>query len=104
MKPKIKFSHNWNEKLNQKIFTTIRRFTEKKLEYYERNLQKRFDVMLNDKKYGEARLITVQIIKFGDIPYGLKAVDTGEEFPNDIFRKFGIGSETEVLILTFKKL
>jgi len=104
MKPQIKFSRNWNNKLNQEYFTTIRRLTPIKAEYYLDNLHKVFDVILNGKKYCEARLLCVESIKLGDIPYGLRAVDTGSESPRKVFYKFGIGSETDVIVLTFRRL
>ena len=44
---KIKFSHNWNNKLDGVIFTTIRRSTPRKNDYYIGCQGEVFDVQLN---------------------------------------------------------
>jgi hypothetical protein len=103
---KIKFSHNWNDKLNHSIFTTIRKCTEEKYIYYSDLLGTNFEILLNNIKIGEANLIDIDLYDFKTIPNGLLHTDTGiinnYEIGN-LFKKFGITQTDRVLILTFKK-
>jgi len=102
---KIKFSHNWNNKLNHNIFTTIRKYTEEKYHYYNDLMGSNFDVLLNNEKIKEANLIDIDICDFKTIPNGLLHVDTGmvnNYEIEDLFAKFGISENDRVLILTFK--
>ena len=55
----IKFSHNWNNKLSNDIFTTIRRFTDEKFDYYKENLNKKFEVVLKNKVIGNNTIISI---------------------------------------------
>ena len=87
-KPKIKFTHNWNNKLSCKFFTTIRKFSKEKKEYYRKYYNATFDVLLNDKKVCEAKLVDINVIEF---------------HLQDVFIKFGIKNETKVLLLTFMR-
>ena len=117
---KIKFSHNWNMKLNNNIFTTIRKSTKEKEEYYDNQIGNEFEVVLvrdindirPDRTMGTAILIDVEEVRFSEIPLGLLYLDTGLTGFDDInkeyevkklFRKFGIEAMTKVLILTFKR-
>ena len=112
---KIKFSHNWNLKLNNNIFTTIRKSNPEKSQYYYEAMSCDFEVILSrgnkdirpDKSFGIARLIEVEKRKFKDIPLSLLHLDTGilniYEI-EDLFKKFGIQREDEVLIFTFMRL
>lgn len=103
---KIHFCHNWNDKLNQNIFTTIRKFSQSKKDYYYDKLAEIFEVLLNNKLITQARLIEVESWEFSSLPLGLLHSDTGIvnniEIDN-IFKKFGINKNDLVLILTFKK-
>jgi len=101
MKPKIKFIHNWNNKLNCKFFTTIRKFSKEKEEYYRKYYNTTFEVLLNDKKVCEAKLINIDVVDFRDIPQQLLLLDVGQFNPQDVFIKFGIRNKTKVLLLTF---
>ncbi len=102
----IKFSHNWNQKLDQKIFTTIRKYDYKKWKYYRSLKDKQFRVVLNGKTYGEAILISVQSMSFKEMPEGLLCSDTGAEVKEayKIFKKFGLDEYECTIILTFKKV
>lgn len=102
----VKFSHNWNNKLNCKVFTTIRSFSENKLNYYQSAIGKEFSVELNGKHFCRAKLLIVEHMQLDEIPDALKCMDTGlsshiEAF--ELFRKFGIESYQRALILTFMR-
>ena len=102
---KIKFCHNWNNKLNHDIFTTIRKYTEEKYLYYNDLIGAKFEIVLNNQKIGEANLIDIDICEFQNIPKGLLHIDSGiinNYEIEDLFKKFGINKEDKVLILTFK--
>jgi hypothetical protein len=101
----IKFSHNWNNKLHNPIFTTIRKYDVLKAKYYKDLITQNFDILLQNKKIGNAKLINMEIIRFNDIPESLLHIDTGYDLVCDIielFSKFGITENNSVLILTFK--
>jgi len=103
-KPVIRFSHNWNNKLSQKYFTTIRKYTESKYDYYFSHLREVFDVLIEGKKICEAELIDIDVMDFNKIPEALLIVDTGSENYEKIFWDFGIWGKCEVMILTFKRV
>lgn len=101
----IKFTHNWNNKLEQQVFTTIRRWNHEKQEYYEQLISEPFDVLLKGTKVGVAELHSVQVVEFSQIPKGLIMMDTGlrEEHAYDIFSQFGLMTlpNNKAIILTF---
>lgn len=100
----IKFSHNWNSKLDQQYFTTIRRYSDSKWDYYTGCVDELFEVLLEGNKKSDAKLINVERYVFDELPEGLKVVDTGQQRNKEIFRKFGILDRTHVLVLTFRNL
>lgn len=101
----IKFSHNWNNKLNNDIFTTIRKSTSEKQKYYNSLIGEQFEVMLKDSARGIATLLTVHEFEYRHIHPILLLLDTGiEDYYKieKVFRKFGMTSVTDkFLILTF---
>ena len=99
----IKFSHNWNQKLNQKIFTTIRSFDTKKWNYYKGQENEDFTVLLKGVKHSIVTLISVETEKLGMLPKGLICADTGNKFEDAmaIFKRFGLGKQQEAIVLTF---
>jgi len=102
----IKFSHNWNNKLNQPIFTTIRKSNFKKYQYYYSKINKLFNILLNNKKIGEAILLAVEELEYEKIPKALLMVDTGIdniEKVKRVFEKFKTWDFSKILILTFLK-
>ena len=104
---KIKFSHNWNNKLNHEVFTTIRKSTPEKCQYYFDEVGKVFEVVNLDKHICNARLIEIEEKKFKEIPLGLLHTDTGiinNYEIEDLFKRFGITREVFVLILTFLRI
>jgi hypothetical protein len=106
MNKKLYFSHNWNNKLDQLYFTTIRNHKNSKFDYYRDNLYNKFDVMLNSEVHTTAELIGIEVKQFLNISYGLILIDTGIEnkFEQlELFQKFGMVSrESQMIILTFK--
>jgi len=102
----IKFSHNWNNKLNNKIFTTIRKYNSEKEQYYMSLVTEFLEVILEGKYIGKAELLYVEKNIYKNIPYGFLYLDTGFTTcsqVDELFDKFGIKPNDEVLILTFKK-
>ncbi len=63
----IKFCKNWNNKLNNKYFTTIRYLTSSKYFYYQNNEGNIFDVILKGNKVSTARLVDVSQKDLADI-------------------------------------
>jgi hypothetical protein len=102
----IKFSHNWNNKLHNAIFTTIRKSTKEKKKYYEDSVGKEFDVILKGKRIYRAKLLQVESNPYTLVPFSLRMSDTGMNLKkaDQLFREFGISLNTEVLILTFENL
>jgi len=102
----IKFSHNWNQKLDHKLFTTIRRWTYQKETYYKSQVGSDYKVYLENQEYTIATLKNVEIFGYGDIPTGLLIIDTGINNLKEVhatFRKFGLTPGTRAMILTFER-
>ncbi|MHA1437908.1 MAG: hypothetical protein ACTSPD_10055 [Promethearchaeota archaeon] len=102
----IKFSHNWNKKLSQEIFTTIRKYDNKKWNYYKSQENNNFHVMLNNDHINNAKLLSVEYLIFNELPKALICSDTGLSYKEalGVFRKFGITIHDRVLVLTFKSI
>ncbi len=79
----INFSENWNNKLNCTAFTTIRKAREK---YYQLNHS--YQINLNRKRIGKARLIKIRIITLHTVNEYVSRLDTG--LSTDEFRKLMI--------------
>jgi hypothetical protein len=104
--PKISFSRNWNEKLCCKIFPTVRKRTDDKLDFYGENLGKLFDVFLEQRKIFSAFLIAMKSFRLRDVPLEFLFLDTGcdnRDAVFAIFENYGIQPDDEVLLLFFKK-
>lgn len=102
----ISFQHNWNNKLDNIIFTTIRSDKDDKYKYYYSNLNKVFSVMLDDKEYCKARLIGIESKLLDHIMIPLLMVDTGahgRKEAMEVFQHFGLKEDSKALILVFKK-
>jgi len=101
----IKFSHAWNNKLSNSIFTTIRKYDFEKETYYQTSLGKTFDIILQNQKVREAKLLQVEVRYFKDIDEYLLMLDTGKFKwleQAKIFSSFGIDViHDKVIILTF---
>lgn len=103
----IKFSHNWNNKLNCNIFTTIRADTLNKYHYYKDKVMEKFEILLNNKKVSEAMLRKVSQERLVQIRPTIARLDTGffeEDKIFEIFKKFGVEPKDNVLLLTFTKI
>ena len=106
---KIKFSHNWNNKLSNNIFTTIRKHTKAKEEYYREQLGEIFDIYLNNLMLpSQVRLVGVEVNGFNKINDNVLMLDTGLRSIIDIekvFYKFGLNTiQDKMIILLFEKV
>ena len=104
---RIDFSHNWNGKLDNEFFTTIRKFMVDKLRYYHGSIGETFGVFLNGEKVCEARLEIADLFKLNRSNIYDKIIvmlDTGlpHEKAFDLLAKFGC--EHEGILLLFKRL
>jgi hypothetical protein len=104
----IKFSHNWNNKLNCNFFTTIRGYTEQKLIYYKNNIRGDFEIILKNKLHCISRLVDVRKYdKLSLVDRTVLMCDVGEyqvEKVFGIFAKFKIKSSDPVILLTINNL
>ena len=102
----LRFSHNWNNKLRNFTFSTIRKHSNEKHQYYASQLDQTFDVKLGETHIVDAKLVHIARMLYRDIPFELKALDTGlldmDEI-DELFKKFGITNDTKVLLLLFKR-
>ena len=102
---KIDFSQNWNKKLDNDVFTTIRKAKSEK--YYSRRLGSEFAINLNSNFKTNCLLYSCRYYsKLRDIPAPLLMLDTGANTIMEaitIFRRFGISMDDEVILLTFIK-
>ncbi len=107
--PIIKFSHDWNGKLKDRIFTTMRvdKDDHSKHDYYEKMKGVIFSVHLNGIEVCKAVLIDVDIMEFVTIPNSILFTDTGIDNRiecYDLFKKFGMKTIYDwVVILTFRR-
>lgn len=104
---RIRFIHNWNKKLDNEVFTTIRSWNQEKQDYYEGVLRGKFDVELKGKKRSEAILWDVVVCDYKDIDVAILRVDTGLHKKDEIdslFARFGCYKNDKCILLTFKNL
>ena len=108
LRNKIGFSHNWKNKLNCNIFSTIRKFTPEKYEYYKSKRGKIFDCLLKGKIIGKVKLINCwEYQHLWQLDYVLLMLDTGTITSIDavqIFKRFGIQPEDPTILLLFKNI
>lgn len=106
----IKFIKNWNNKLDCTVFTTIRKYTPQKFDYYSNHINETFNVILgrgNDKSKCQAVLKRVNSDNLKRLPFILLWLDTGltdTEKIQEVFKDFSINPETKVIILTFERV
>lgn len=101
----IKFSHNWNNKLHNDVFTTIRKFTPDKHKYYRESIGDTFQVMLKNEALNYVNLAKVKQYNYCDIDRHILALDLGtcnQLEQDEIFKLFGC--DKEIIVLTFKKI
>ena len=77
----IKFSKNWNNKLDNDYFTTIRLYNKDKFDYYYNLFEKKEDVMilLNDKEKCIVKIVDIEVRLIRDIPDWSVMVDVGAD-------------------------
>ena len=108
MNKKINFSHNWNQKLDCDIFTTIRKYDKSKSGYYQPGDV--FDVILCGEFKTQAKLIDKETHIFGDIirwQPELLALDVGLWDVDEViavFEKFKINRFTPAMVLKFWRI
>lgn len=98
----LKFSYNWNNKLNCKYFTTIRRFQEK----YQAG--KIFHVILKTRErwvtdFGRAVAVDVRMVRGSDLNEYICGLDTGysvEETKN-IFKRMYKKDSVDDMLFSF---
>ena len=101
---KIRFSHNWNNKLSGKVFTTIRKWDAEKADYYLGSKGLMFTIILNDIVLGTAKLLDAVVEDLNEVSEILLNLDTGLTSQEDImalFKKFGV--KDKVIILLFER-
>ena len=108
MRKAIIFSHNWNNKLDNDIFTTIRTHTSDKEKYYRKNIEEEFDIVLNCKDKCIVKLVGVDVKRFDKINDDILILDTGLMSIIDIekvFYRFGMNTiKDKMIILMLKKI
>jgi len=107
----IRFSHNWNNKLNCKIFSTIRKSNAGKRKYYTNLIGEIFEITrdtgINPSNDNYAILRDVKERRFSSIDNIILILDTGSkdiDEAKEIFKKFRISGSDNVLILLFEKI
>lgn len=68
----IKFSYNWNKKLNCKAFTTLRLYDPKK---YRIGIE--YEVFLIDKMIKKIEIIDIKVVEYKKINNFISYLDTG---------------------------
>lgn len=100
MENKIKFSHNWNNKLGGKFFTTIRK--PELFNFYEPRVGEIFDVVLNDQIVCKALLKDATLTNIDKITPELLVIDTGNLDYRNLFEKFHVFDAC--ILLLFEKV
>lgn len=102
---KINFDKNYNNKLNQNIFTTIRKG--KNYQKYLELENQEFEIYINNKIHSRAILTKVVYIKqLKNIPLPFLYSDTGYTHNTillELFKKFEIDTFDPVIVLCFEK-
>lgn len=103
---KINFDKNWNNKLDNDVFTTIRKWDPQKEEYYKKAIGASVDIELKGQKKGKAILFDVHVMLLRVIPLEILQLDTGLHKEVDIYRlfaQFGCYKYDKCMFLTFLK-
>jgi hypothetical protein len=104
---RINYNKNWNNKLDCEYYTTIRKYTDEKYQYYQENLDREFEVFIDGKPYTKSKLFDLHTEKLEDIDSLTVMMDTGvPEVPLDaqrnLFKGFNMDLEDRVILLVFK--
>lgn len=98
----MKFIKNWNKKIGCDYFTTIRRFTEKKYEYYKKKISKVDDIWIDEILYKKAKLIQIKVLQLKDVDDFLLVLDTGSISYTEILKRFNLNSFDKVMVLLYE--
>ncbi len=73
----IQFSHNWNNKLECELFTTIRGSTPDKVKWYKSVFGSDFEVVLKGEVHSIARFIDMRLMKLSEVDRTVLMSDIG---------------------------
>ena len=102
----VKFSKNWNNKLDCNVFTTIRKHTKEKEDYYQSQIGVYNNIYLGDKVHCIAKIFDIKVMTYSQLPSELLVLDTGipsHSLIDITFSKFGIEQSDKVIVLLFIK-
>ena len=109
----IKFSQNWNNKLDGVYFTTVRLYTKEKAEYYYELFSNKENVaiLLNEKVSCIAKIVDMNVVLLKDIPPSVMMIDVGDDevYFYDLMKSMyeknpeWDGKFTRMIVLTLKK-
>ena len=109
----IKFSNNWNKKLDNDYFTTIRLYSKEKFDYYYDLFERKEDVaiLLKEQEKSIAKIVDIEVRLMRDIPDFSVMVDVGADrmtFNNLMSSMYSKKTEwnanfTRMIILTIRK-
>ena len=97
----MRFTNNWNNKLNCSYFTTIRKYTSQKFKYYESKLNKVDAIYIKNVIFCRAKLVRIDICKLSEINIMLKIIDTGTSEYLKVFDWFGLKDDDKVMLLLY---
>lgn len=77
----IKFSNNWNKKLNCDYFTTIRIYTKEKFDYYYGLYENKEEVVISikEEEICSAKIVDINVKMLKDIPDFTCITDIGAD-------------------------
>ena len=104
--PYFSFCHNWNNKLDCTVFTTIRKYTPSNWKYYQSLHDRVIDIHVKKLVYCQATLRRFRRCRLRDLDKDLISVDTGISPDKSmvLFARFGILPDDDAVILTFQKV
>lgn len=103
----INFSKNWNNKLDCDVFTTIRKWTRDKDEFYKNRIDAKFRIILDGEFIGLARLRDRKAFRLDSLPRMLLKLDVGVANKYEIlkiFKELGIYEKDIVTVLLFERM
>ena len=100
----IKFSESWDKLQNLEGFTTIRRSTPEKSEYYHQAIGHKFAILVNGKNIGEAILKEVHDTTGGAIDANILDFDVSLNGQRNYDWYLKIRHMQEVLLLYFERV
>lgn len=101
----VNFFYNWNNKLNNHLFTTIRSWNSEKEKNYRSLVGEDVEILLNGKLVKIATLKAVLVEGINYLPTLLLQLDTGiyqKTATDKLFNNFGIKKNSKVIVLFFE--